>query len=215
MHTKSTTPALAYSSQSQGVLELPFIARISRRGPLLVCIGVVGLTLSFARASAQETEPPSEPQTQPQTRTTPGSWGYGAELGAFMETADGSVFTLDIYGEKYIDKAFSLGVLGILSPAGDLNQFGAAGMGRFHIVVNERIGVVPFIGFGLFYATFNSNDDIGFYLPIGATGEYTVSPNIAATGTVFLNLHDLNYNEPVGEDQFSIGLMIGLRFQPD
>jgi hypothetical protein len=117
-------------------------------------------------------------------------------------------------GERYVNRAFSFGILGILSPFGDLNQFGAAGTARFHVMLGEKFELIPYVGFGLLYASLSGNDDVGFYMPFAATAAYTVSPNIAVTGTFMLNVHDLNYNPPVDKDQGSVGLVFGIIYQP-
>lgn len=151
---------------------------------------------------------------QAQESQTPG-WGFGAELGGVVSTPDGEVFAIQITGDKYLRKAFSMGFLTLFSPIGDLTQIAGAATGKWHMVVSDsRFRVSPFLGLGLWYSDFLGNDDVGFYIPIGVTGGYEVSPDIDLTATFVINLHDLTFNAPIGDDPSSYTIVFGVRFRP-
>jgi hypothetical protein len=79
---------------------------------------------------------------EPQNR-----WGFGTDLGFTSGTVNGTVFTLGFNADYYVDRAFSVGPMLLLSPLGDLTQIAAAGVARYHLRT-ASLNVVPFAGIG-------------------------------------------------------------------
>ena len=153
---------------------------------------------------------------EPQNR-----WGFGTDLGFTSGTVNGTVFTLGFHADYYVDRAFSVGPMVLLSPLGDLTQIAVAGVARYH-VRTRSLNVVPFAGFGLIHADLNrgsgpgriDRNDTSWYLPIGISAEYPVNPKLAFASTLIVNLHDINLQPSVEQDHTSVSLLFGIRFGP-
>jgi len=148
-----------------------------------------------------------------------GRWGFGSDLGFTSGTVDGTVFTLGFNLDYYVDRNFSFGGMMLLSPAGDLFQVAFAGVGKYHIRLNNGINIVPFTGIGLIHADLSSptvnRNDTSWYVPIGVSLEYQVLHNIALSSTLIVNLYDINLQPSLQEkDNTSVTLMFGIRFGP-
>ncbi len=106
---------------------------------------------------------------------------------------------------------------------GDLFQISFAGVGRYHLRLNNRINLVPFSGIGLLHADLDrgagpgriDRNDTSWYIPIGVSLEYQASSNIALSSTLIVNLHDINLSPSLSEnDTISGALLFGFRFGP-
>ncbi len=147
--------------------------------------------------------------------------GFGTDLGFWAGTSNDTVFALGFNLDYFLDPAFSLGGMVLLAPTGDLTQIAFAPVGRFHINLNP-VNIVPFAGFGFVNANLDRGEgpgsidrtDTSFYIPLGATLEFPVSRKIALASTLIVNIHDLNFDPPVGRDQTSVALLFGFRFGP-
>jgi hypothetical protein len=148
-------------------------------------------------------------------------WGFGTDVGLWAGTTNDTVFALGFNLDYYLDNAFSVGPMVLLAPVGDLTQIAIAGVARYHLRLRS-INVVPFAGLGLIHADFDrgqgpgriDKNDTSHFIPLGVTVEYRLAPKIALASTLMINLHDLNLDPPVGEDDNSVALMFGMRFGP-
>ncbi len=150
-------------------------------------------------------------------------WGFGSNLGFTSGTVDGTVFTLGFNLDYYLDRNFSVGPMMLISPTGDLFQLSLAGVGRYHLRLNNGINIVPFTGFGLVHADLDrgsglsriDRNDTSWYLPIGVSLEYQVIHNVALSSTLIVNLHDINLSPSLPDkDRTSITLMFGFNWGP-
>jgi hypothetical protein len=150
-------------------------------------------------------------------------WGFGSDLGFTSGTVNGTVFTLGFNLDYYVDRNFSFGPMMLLSPAGDLTQVAFAGVGKYHIRLNNGINIVPFTGFGLIHADLNRGtgpgsvdaNDTSWYVPIGLSLEYQVLHNIAISSTLMVNLYKINLSPSLPDpDTNSVTLLFGIRFGP-
>jgi len=146
-------------------------------------------------------------------------WGFGSDLGFTSGTVNDTVFTLGFNLDYYVDRNFSFGGMMLLSPAGDLFQVAFAGVGKYHIRLNNGINIVPFTGIGLIHADLNSStvdrNDTSWYVPIGVSLEYQVLHNIAISSTLIVNLYNINLQPSLPDkDTNSVSLLFGIRFGP-
>jgi len=106
-------------------------------------------------------------------------WGFGTDLGFTSGTVNGTVFTLGFNADYYVDRAFSVGPMLLLSPLGDLTQIAMAGVARYHLRTGA-LNLVPFAGLGLIHADLDrgsgpgriDRNDTSWYVPIGISAEY-------------------------------------------
>lgn len=153
---------------------------------------------------------------EPQNR-----WGFGTDLGLTSGTVNGTVFTLGFNADYYVDRAFSVGPMLLLSPLGDLTQIAAAGVARYHLRTGA-LNLVPFAGLGLVHADLDrgsgpgriDRNDTSWYVPIGISAEYPVNPKLAFASTLIVNLHDINLQPSLEKDHTSVSLLFGIRFGP-
>ena len=150
-------------------------------------------------------------------------WGFGSDLGLTTGTVDGTVFALGFNVDYYADRNFSFGPMMQISPTGNLFQIAFAGVGKYHLRLNNGINLVPFTGIGLIHADLDrgtgpsqiNRNDTSWYIPIGLSLEYQVIHNIALSSTLMVNLHDINLQPSLPEkDRTSISLMFGFRWGP-
>lgn len=150
-------------------------------------------------------------------------WGFGSDLGLTTGTVNGTVFALGFNVDYYADRNFSFGPMMQISPTGNLFQIAFAGVGKYHLRLNNGINLVPFTGIGLIHADLDrsagpsqiNRNDTSWYIPIGLSLEYQVIHNIALSSTLMVNLHDINLQPSLPEkDRTSISLMFGFRWGP-
>lgn len=150
-------------------------------------------------------------------------WGFGSDLGLTAGTVDGTVFNLGFNVDYYVDRNFSFGPMMQISPSGDLFQISFAGVGKYHLRLNNRVNLVPFTGIGLIHAGLDQGtgpsridrSDTSWYIPIGVSLEYQVAHNIAIASTLIVNLHSIDLSPSLPEkDENSVALMFGFRWGP-
>jgi len=152
---------------------------------------------------------------------SPHRWGFGTDLGFTSGTVNGTVFTLGVNADYYVDRAFSVGPMLLLSPLGDLTQIAMAGVARYHLRAGA-LNLVPFAGLGLVHADLDrgngpgriDRNDTSWYVPVGISAEYPVNPKLAFASTLIVNLHDINLQPSLEKDHTSVSLLFGLRFGP-
>jgi len=148
-------------------------------------------------------------------------WGFGTDLGFTSGTVNGTVFTLGLNADYYVDRAFSIGPMVLLSPIGDLTQIAIAGVGRYHFRM-ATLNLVPFAGFGLVHADLDrgsgpgriDRNDTSWYIPLGLTAEFPVTGKLALAGTLIVNLHNIDLEPSLQPDHTSVSLLFGIRFGP-
>lgn len=127
----------------------------------------------------------------PSAREPQNRWGFGTDLGFTTGTVNGTVFTLGFNADYYLDRAFSVGPMLLLSSLADLTQIAMAGVAGYHVHTG-RVNVMPFAGFGLIHADLDrgsgpgriDRNDTSWYIPI--------NPKLALASTLIVNLHDIN-----------------------
>jgi hypothetical protein len=154
-------------------------------------------------------------------RAQENKWGFGTDVGFLSGSVNGTVFALQFHADYYLDRAFSVGPMFLLTPVGDLTQIGIAGVARYHFRT-AAVNVVPFAGLGLVHADLDrgsgpgriDKNDTSHYIPIGVTLERQATPSLALASTLMFNLHDLNLDLPSGRDTLDIAVLFGFRFGP-
>ena len=150
-------------------------------------------------------------------------WGFGSDLGLTSGTVNGTVFTMALSADYYLDRNFSIGPMMQLSPVGDLFQVSFAGVSRYHFRLKNGINLVPFTGIGLIHADLDrgtgpariDRNDTSWYIPLGLSVEYQTAHNLALSSTLIVNLHDINLAPSLQEkDSTSVALLFGFRFSP-
>lgn len=144
-------------------------------------------------------------------------FGFGTDVGVWTGTVADERFALGFNLDYYLGPAFSVGPMVLLAPTGDLTEIAFAPVVRYHIRLTQ-LNLVPFAGVGFVHADLErgrvDDSDTSYYIPLGLTAEVPVSEHIALAGTLLVNLHNLELDPPVGEDDTSVALMFGLRFEP-
>ena len=148
-------------------------------------------------------------------------FGFGTDVGVWTGTVADERFALGFNLDYFLGPAFSLGPMVLLAPTGDLTEIAFAPVARFHIRLTG-VNVVPFAGVGFVHADLErgqgpgriDDSDTSYYIPLGLTAEVPVSDHIALAGTLLVNLHNIEVGPPVQEDNTSVALMFGLRFEP-
>ncbi len=150
-------------------------------------------------------------------------WGFGSDLGLTSGTVNGTVFTMALSADYYLDRNFSIGPMMQLSPVGDLFQVSFAGVTRYHFRLKNGINLVPFTGIGLIHADLDrgtgaariDRNDTSWYIPLGLSVEYQAAQNLALSSTLIVNLHDINLVPSLQEkDSTSVALLFGFHFGP-
>ena len=110
-----------------------------------------------------------------------------------------------------------------ITPTGGLFQFSLAGVGKYHVRLDNGINIVPFTGIGLLHNSLDRGTGLGridrsdtsWYIPIGVSLEYQFVHNVALSSTVIVNLHDIDLTPSLTEeDKTSVALMFGFRWWP-
>lgn len=180
--------------------------KAARRAGFMAALVLLSVSVAPSILTAQETQH---------------RWGFGTDVGFTSGTVNGTVFTLGFNGDYYVDQAFSVGPMLLLSPLGDLTQIALAGVARYHVRTGA-LNLVPFAGLGLIHADLDrgngpgriDRNDTSWYVPIGISAEYPVNPKLAFASTLIVNLHDINLQPSLEKDHTSVSLLFGLRFGP-
>ena len=180
--------------------------KAARRAGFMAALVLVSISVAPSILTAQETQH---------------RWGFGTDVGFTSGTVNGTVFTLGFNGDYYVDRAFSVGPMLLLSPLGDLTQIALAGVARYHVRTGA-LNLAPFAGLGLIHADLDrgngpgriDRNDTSWYVPIGISAEYPVNPKLAFASTLIVNLHDINLQPSLEKDHTSVSLLFGLRFGP-
>lgn len=180
--------------------------KAARRAGFMAALVLLSVSVAPSILTAQETQH---------------RWGFGTDVGFTSGTVNGTVFTLGFNGDYYVDRAFSVGPMLLLSPLGDLTQIALAGVARYHVRTGA-LNLVPFAGLGLIHADLDrgngpgriDRNDTSWYVPIGISAEYPVNPKLAFASTLIVNLHDINLQPSLEKDHTSVSLLFGLRFGP-
>ena len=150
-------------------------------------------------------------------------WGFGSDVGLTSGTVNGTVFNLGFNLDYYPDRNFSFGPMMQITPTGELFQFSLAGVGKYHVRLDNGINIVPFTGIGLLHNSLDRGTGLGridrsdtsWYIPIGVSLEYQFVHNVALSSTVIVNLHDIDLTPSLTEeDKTSVALMFGFRWGP-
>ncbi|WP_455243956.1 hypothetical protein [Petrachloros mirabilis] len=159
----------------------------------------------------------------PTARAEENRLGFGSDIGFTTGTVDGTTFTLGLNFDYYLDRNFSLGPTMQISPMGDLFQIAFAGVGRYHLRLDNKINLVPYMGIGLIHVDLDrgagparvDRNDTSWFFPIGLSLEYQAVQNIALSSTLQVNLHDINLSPSLPEnDHTSVMLLFGVRWGP-
>lgn len=146
-----------------------------------------------------------------------GSWGFGTDVGFITGTENNTVFALNLQADYYVAKEFSIGPMVQLAPVGDLTRYAFAGAMRYHFRI-DQVNIVPFAGVGFLHDDLNKGsidrNDTSYWIPIGMTFEYQVSPKLALANTVMVNLHNIDMSPSLPRDTTSVTVLFGLRFGP-
>lgn len=180
--------------------------KAARRAGFMAALVLLSVSVAPSILTAQETQH---------------RWGFGTDVGFTSGTVNGTVFTLGFNGDYYVDRAFSVGPMLLLSPLGDLTQIALAGVARYHVRTGA-LNLAPFAGLGLIHADLDrgngpgriDRNDTSWYVPIGISAEYPVNPKLAFASTLIVNLHDINLQPSLEKDHTSVSLLFGLRFGP-
>ena len=148
-------------------------------------------------------------------------WGFGTDLGFISGTVNNTVFALNFQADYYVAREFSIGPMFQWVPSGDLQQYAFAGVARYHFQAKKDFNIVPFAGVGFIHANLDKagpvpidRNDTSYYIPIGATFEYRLTPKLALANTVMLNLYNINMSPSLSKDTTSVTVLFGLRFGP-
>jgi hypothetical protein len=149
------------------------------------------------------------PVTEAGDLSSPRRWTVGTQAGIQARTVSGSIFTMGANIDLALSPKFSMGPMGFASSGIDLTEYGVALAGRYHIDKGSW-KFVPFAGIGALRAEFKDEKSTGLLVPIGITAEYFLEGNVF-TGTLMINVHDLEFDTPPGRDRGSVAFMLGVR----
>src|SRR6476619_3708175 len=72
-------------------------------------------------------------------------WRFGADVGPFFKTSDGTVMGFGLNADYFITEEFSVGPAAQFLPFGDLTQIHMAAVARYHVRTNFDFNLVPFV----------------------------------------------------------------------
>ena len=145
-------------------------------------------------------------------------WRFGADIGPFFKTFDGTVMGLGVNADYFFTEEFSLGPSVQFLPFGDLTQFHMAAVARYHVRTNFDVNLVPFAGIGVAYARGTGKlspsgaSDSSVLIQNGVTLEYQINNKFALALTGMINFYNLDFAPNFG-DRKSGALLFGVRYQ--
>lgn len=158
--------------------------------------GLVGLAMT---AMAAETQDFSEPNP----------WSFGSEAGVQARTVGGTAFIVSGHAERRLSGSLSAGIIAFASSAPGLTEYAGALTGGYRMNLGG-IPFTPFAGVGALRAHYETDKTSGLYIPVGVRGEYRLG-NSTFTGTVMVNIHQLDFDILPGHDKGSVAVMLGFK----
>lgn len=140
-------------------------------------------------------------------------WSGGAALGFLGNTPDGTAFALNMHGDRFLNRTFSIGPLMQLGVTGDMTQVGLSGQGKYWVDIpdtSDKLKLVLQGGLGFVHADLRGSDT-SWLIPLGVGLDYKVDDRISLTSTFLLNFTDLE-PRPGTHTTVMPGLTVGVRF---
>lgn len=140
-------------------------------------------------------------------------WSGGAAIGFLGNTPDGTAFALNIHGDRFLNRNFSIGPLMQLGVTGDMSQVGLSGQGKYWVNIpdtSDKLKLVLQGGLGFAHADLRGSDT-SWLIPLGVGLDYKVDERMALTSTFLLNFTDLE-PRPGTHTTVMPGLTVGVRF---
>jgi len=172
---------------------------------VLTWVLIVGMNMGLILYSGWEIVQAVEP--------TAGTWSGGGAIGFLANTPDDTAFAFNLNADRFFTREFSVGPLLQLGFAGDMNQVGFSGQGKYWIDLpetNNRVKLVLQGGLGFIHSDF-FRDDTSWLIPIGVGLDYAVNQNVSLTTNFLLNFTDLDTGAGTGANVMP-GLTFGVRF---
>jgi len=144
-------------------------------------------------------------------------WRFGADVGPFFKTSNGTVMGFGLNADYFITEEFSLGPAAQFLPFGDLTQFHMAAVARYHVRTNFDFNLAPFVGIDVAFARGTGSlsptgaSDSSVLIQNGVTLEYQVTNKIALALTGMINFYNLDFGPNLG-DRKSGALLFGVRY---
>ena len=145
-------------------------------------------------------------------------WRFGADIGPFFKTFDGTVMGLGVNADYFFTEEFSVGPAVQFLPFGDLTQFQMAAVARYHVRTNFDVNLVPFAGIGFAHASGTGKlsssgaSDSSVLIQNGVSLEYQINNKLALALTGMINFYNLDFAPNFG-DRKSGALLFGVRYQ--
>ncbi len=140
-------------------------------------------------------------------------WSGGAAIGFLGNTPDGTAFALNMHGDRFLSRNFSIGPLMQLGVTGNMTQVGLSGQGKYWIGIpdtSDKLKLVLQGGLGFAHADLRGSDT-AWLIPLGVGLDYKVDERMALTSTLLLNFTDLE-PRPGTHTTVMPGLTVGVRF---
>lgn len=167
----------------------------------LLLMGLI-VVFGFVQVSLAQTEGPPARE-----------WSGGAAIGFLGNTPDGTAFALNMHGDRFLTRSFSIGPLMQLGVTGDMTQVGLSGQGKYWIDIpdtSDKLKLVLQGGLGFAHADLRGSDT-SWLIPLGVGLDYKVDERMALTSTFLLNFTDLQPS-PGTHTTVMPGLTVGVRF---
>ena len=156
----------------------------------------------------------------------PGQWSAGAGVGFLANSPDGPEFGLTGHGDYLLAERLSVGLLGQYAGAGNDILFLVSAQAKYwwSILASGNAKLVVQGGIGFVWADIRDSDSglgdtyTSFVIPLGVGLDYAVTPRVAVTVDVILNLTSLGEHVSRGGREVDLhtnimpGLFLGVRF---
>ena len=167
----------------------------------LLLMGII-VVFGFVQVGLAQTEGPPARE-----------WSGGSAIGFLGNTPDGTAFALNIHGDRFLSRTFSIGPLMQLGVTGDMTQVGLSGQGTSWVDIpdtSDKLKLVLQGGLGFAHADLRGSDT-SWLIPLGVGLDYKVDERMTLTSTFLLNFTDLE-PRPGTHTTVMPGLTVGVRF---
>ena len=136
-----------------------------------------------------------------------GMWSAGAAMGVIGDTPDGTAFALDLYADRFLDPAISIGPLLQIA---NFTQVALSAQFKYWLDVrlpnpDAKLNLQGGLGF------IHAEGDTSYVIPLGLGIDYPLDRNVSFTITLLLNFTDLDAGLGSGVHLMP-SLVMGVRF---
>ena len=177
-----------------------------------IVLGAALLSVGVGVSGVAWSQPESQVRRAAAESGMAAPWDWGGGIGFLAETPDDTAFTVNLFGDRYLNDRVSVGPLAQFGFTGDLALYAFSGQMKYWIPlrdIDSRTRFFTQAGVGIVHAAFRE-DDTSWIVPLGFGIDHQME-NVAVYAAFLVNLTDLDTGRGSDADVMP-GVTFGAKF---